>query len=235
MRFLQDNLIPFFKNRQIVFRESRKETEDVVSFLFDKPSDLNWRAGQYGLFTITHKKIKNPTKPFSVSSAPAEDVIRITTVIKDQPSEYKQALLELTPGMTVSMRGPVGPFYLKDDASVLFIAGGIGITPFRSILKQLEAEGKGKKQIQLVLVDSDKRQLFKDELDQLAAQSLVSITYLDSRDRFKQEMDQIIAPYRKKGKIMLAGPQSMVNQLFVDLTSKRISKNRIIKDSFFGY
>jgi len=74
MGFLQDNLIPFFRQRGIVFRESRREADDVVSFLFDKPDDLAWKAGQYGLFTITHKKIKNATKPFSVSSAPAENV-----------------------------------------------------------------------------------------------------------------------------------------------------------------
>lgn len=56
MGFLQDNLIPFFKKRVIVFKEIRRESEDVVSFLFDKPEGLAWKAGQYGLFTITHKK-----------------------------------------------------------------------------------------------------------------------------------------------------------------------------------
>lgn len=43
--------------------------------------------------------------------------------------------MELTPGMTVTMRGPVGPFYVKGNGPLLLIAGGIGITPFRSILK----------------------------------------------------------------------------------------------------
>ncbi|WP_329958829.1 hypothetical protein [Sporosarcina sp. G11-34] len=51
--------------------------------------------------------------------------------------------MELKQGMHVKMSGPVGDFYLKDNNPSLLIAGGIGITPFRSILKQLETEGNG--------------------------------------------------------------------------------------------
>mgnify|MGYP001170051562 CR=1 FL=1 len=236
MGFLQDNLIPFFRQREIVFRESRREADDVVSFLFDKPDDLAWKAGQYGLFTITHKKIKNATKPFSVSSAPAENVIRITTVVRDNPSAFKRALLELSPGMKVTLRGPVGPFYLKDKAPVLFIAGGIGITPICSILKQIEAEGSGgERQIRLLYVDSHRRHLFKDELDRIADRSAVSIDYLDSRDQLYRELDRLADAYRKDGSIMIAGPQSMVNPLAAELRNRKIPKRNIVKDAFFGY
>ena len=89
---------------------------------------------------ITHKKIKNPTKPFTVASAPTENVVRLTMRIGDNPSDFKKAMLELKQGMKVKMSGPVGSFYLKDNNPSLLIAGGIGITPFRSILKQVEAE-----------------------------------------------------------------------------------------------
>ncbi len=90
---------------------------------------------------ITHKKIKNGTKPFTLASAPTEKVVKITTRISNDPSEFKKALLELKQGMTISMSGPVGSFYLKDNSPTLLIAGGIGITPFRSIIKQLEMKG----------------------------------------------------------------------------------------------
>jgi len=236
MGFLQDNLIPFFKQREIVFRESRREADDIVSFHFDKPDDLTWKAGQYGLFTITHRKIKTATKPFSVSSAPAENVIRITTIVKDSPSEFKRALLELAPGMKVTLRGPVGPFYLKDRAPVLLVAGGIGITPIRSMLRQVEAEGSGvERQIRLLYVDGDRRFLFKDELDRIAAQSAVSVDYLESRDSLYRELDRLADSYREGGSIMIAGPQSMVNQLVSELRSRKIPKRNLIKDAFFGY
>lgn len=62
------NLIPIFKKRKLFFKESYIESENVFSFVFEKDKDMTWKAGQYGLVSITHKKIKNLTKPFSLSS-----------------------------------------------------------------------------------------------------------------------------------------------------------------------
>lgn len=132
MGFLQDYFIPIFKKRELTFKERYKESENVHTFVFEKGQYVVWKAGQYGLFSITHKKIKNPTKPFSVASAPAENVVKITTMIRNEASDFKEALLELKQGMKVKMSGPLGSFYLKDDRPALLIAGGIGITPFSS-------------------------------------------------------------------------------------------------------
>lgn len=132
MSFFQDTL-SIFKKKELLFLESYKESEDVHSFLFEKGKDLTWKAGQHGLFTITHKKIKNSTKPFSLASAPIENVVKITVGISDAPSDFKKAMLELKQGMKVSMSGPVGAFYLKENSPPLLIAGGIGITPFMGI------------------------------------------------------------------------------------------------------
>ena len=51
-------MFSIFKKRELSFIESRQETEDVYSFLFEREKDLTWKAGQYGLFSITHKSIK---------------------------------------------------------------------------------------------------------------------------------------------------------------------------------
>lgn len=58
MSFFQDTL-SIFKKRELLFVESYKESDGVYSFLFGKEKDLTWKAGQHGLFSITHKKIKN--------------------------------------------------------------------------------------------------------------------------------------------------------------------------------
>ncbi|WP_346025178.1 FAD-binding oxidoreductase [Alkalibacterium indicireducens] len=95
------------------FIESYKAKEQIYTFVFEKPEDLNWKAGQHGLYDITHKKIKNKTRPFSIPTAPHENTIHITTRIGKELSEFKQALLELKPGMSMRLTGPVGSFYLK--------------------------------------------------------------------------------------------------------------------------
>lgn len=235
MGFLQDNLVPFFKERTLRFLEQRQEAENIYNFRFEKNADLVWKAGQYGLFGITHKKIKNAVRPFSVSSAPAENVVQITTRIDDNPSEFKQALLELNQGMEASLRGPVGPFYLQGSGPVLLIAGGIGITPFRSMLKQVEADGNADdKQIHLLYLDSSKSYLFQDELDQIAKRTSIGITTLDSREDLHREIDQYTAS-AKNSEYFIAGPKSMAEAVSDYLQNKQISKRNIKKDAFFGY
>ena len=235
MSFFQD-VFSVFKKRDLVFLESYKETEGVYTFLFEKEKDFTWKAGQHGLISITHKKIKTATKPFTLASAPTENIVKITTSIGDDPSEFKQALLELKQGMKVRTSGPLGPFYLNDNSPSLLIAGGIGITPFRSMLKQIEAEGNmGEKQIHLLYIDSKKSYLFKDELDEMANHPSISVTYLDSRDDLHQEIDKFTSLYKDNGNYYIAGSKSMVESISGHLQNNNIAKRNIKKDAFYGY
>ncbi len=235
MSFFQDTL-SIFKKRDLLFLESYKELEDVYTFLFKKEKDLSWKAGQHGLFSITHKKIKSPTKPFTLASVPTENVVRLTMRIGDNPSDYKKAMLELKQGMKVKMSGPVGSFYLKDNKPSLLIAGGIGITPFRSILKQVEAEWNGvEKQINLLYLDSKKSYLFKDEMDEIANKTSISVTYLDSRENLHHEIDKFATLNKNNGNYFIAGPKSMVGSISTYLQKNNVSKRNIKKDAFDGY
>ncbi|WP_099364473.1 FAD-dependent oxidoreductase [Fredinandcohnia onubensis] len=233
MGFFQD-MIAVFKKRQLVFIESYKESDDVYTFVFEKEKDLTWKAGQHGLFSITHKKVKNPTKPFTIAAAPSENIVRLTMKINDKPSDFKKAMLELKQGMTIGMSGPLGSFNVNDDRPTVLIAGGIGITPFRSIVKKIEAEGKGnKKPIHLLYMDSEKSYLFKDELD--ANNASISTTYLDSRDNLHQEINKLANLYQNNGQYLIAGPKSMVDSISSYLQNNSISKKNIKKDAFYGY
>jgi ferredoxin-NADP reductase len=235
MGFFQD-MLAVFKKRELPLIESYKESEDVYTFLFEKEKDLTWKAGQHGLFTITHKKIKNATRPFSIASSPTENVVRITMKINDNPSDFKKAMLELKKGMIITMSGPVGPFHLKDNSPSLLIAGGIGITPFRSILKQIESDGsQNEKPIHLLYLDSKKSYLFKEELDETANNISLTVTYLDSKESLHQEINKYANLYKNDGKFFIAGPKSMVETVLGYLQNNNISKRNIKKDSFFGY
>ncbi|MHA6484210.1 FAD-dependent oxidoreductase [Paenibacillus sp. strain BS8-2] len=235
MSFFGD-FLKMFKKKEITFVESIQESEDVYSFLFKKDGDVSWNAGQHGLFRIAHKKVKNPLKPFSVASAPSENIIRLTMRIGHQPSEYKQAMLELTPGMKVNMTGPVGGFQLQEHTPSVFIAGGIGITPFRAMLKQVESQGKrDMKPIHLLYLDSKQNYLYKEELDAIAAHPSISVAYLESREELQRELDGVTGQYKNDAVYYIAGPKAMVTS-FADLVQKNgITKGQIKKDAFFGY
>ncbi|WP_078382499.1 FAD-dependent oxidoreductase [Sutcliffiella halmapala] len=235
MSFLKDAL-SIFKKSELLFLERYKESDEVYTFVFEKPKDLTWKAGQHGLFTITHKKIKDSIRPFTVASAPTENNLKITMRISDAPSEFKKAMLELEKGMKVSMSGPVGSFYLKDNSPTLLIAGGIGITPFRAMVKQLEAEGNGaEKQIQLLYMDSKKSYVYKDEFDEIANNMSIRVTYLDSRDDLHHEIDKFHTSFKNNGKYFIAGSKSMVDSITTHLKNNNISKGNIKKDTFRGY
>lgn len=235
MGFLKDTLA-VFKKRDLALLESRKEAEDIYTFLFEKDDDLVWKAGQHGLFTIAHKKIKNGTRPFTIASSPGENTVRVTTRISGNPSDFKKAMLELKKGTAIRMSGPAGSFHLEGNRPSLLIAGGIGITPFRSMLKQLEAEGKKDAQhIHLIYQDSEKSYILKDELDEIAASTSASIAYVDSREVVRAEIDKFAAANGSNGEYFIAGPTSMVDSLSDYMRSKGISKRNIKKDSFYGY
>lgn len=235
MSFFRD-AISIFKKRDLVLLDSYKETEDVYTFLFEKEEDLTWEAGQHGLFTITHKKVKNSTRPFTVASAPTENVVQITMRISDNPSDFKKAMLEFKKGMTIKLSGPVGSFNIKDKNPTLLIAGGIGVTPFRAMLKQIEKEGNNdEKQIHFLYLDSKKPFIFKDELDAIANNSSITVTYLDSRDDLHQEMDKFIALNKNNGNYFIAGPKSMVDSISTYIQNQNVPKRNIKKDVFYGY
>lgn len=235
MSFIKD-AISIFKKRELAFKESYKETENVYTFRFEKENDVTWKAGQHGLFSISHKKIKNVTRPISVASAPTEDIVQLTLGISDTPSEFKKAMLELKPGMKVSMSGPVGSFYLTDEGPSVLIAGGIGITPFRSMLKQIEAEGNGVgKEIHLLYMDSKGSFVFKDELDEIAKNTSIIVNYFDTRNDLHQEITTLSSLYQNNGKYYIAGPKSMVESISAHLQRNAISKKSIKKDVFFEY
>lgn len=231
MSFLKDTFA-ILKKSDLAFLKKYKESDGVYTFLFEKEKDLTWHAGQHGLFTITHRKIKNATRPLTVASTPAENVVKITTAISDKPSEFKKALLELEEGMKIRMNGPVGSFYLNDNSPALFIAGGIGITPFRAIVKQLETEGNGvQKQIKLLYLDSGKSYIYKDEFDRNTS---IDTSYLASRDELYLEMDKFITSNNNNAKYFIAGSKSMVDSITSHLKSNGILKRNIKKDAFMG-
>lgn len=116
--------------------EKKNIAKNTWSFIFDRKGlDYTFFPGQYNDITITLKNGRKDTRSFTIASSPLEkDIVMITT--KAGKSDFKQSLFNLVPGDTISFRGPLGGFYLREENKVprVFISGGIGITPFRSMI-----------------------------------------------------------------------------------------------------
>jgi ferredoxin-NADP reductase len=142
-----------------------------MSFTFEKPPGWTFRAGQFVDITLLQPAAidaKGDTRGFSISSAPSEGVITITTRLRD--SAFKRNLQVMPVGTRVKVEGPFGDLVI-DDATrpAVVLTGGIGITPFRSIL--VEAAATGGLAQPVVVVYSNRRPEdapFLTELSELA-------------------------------------------------------------------
>jgi ferredoxin-NADP reductase/nitrite reductase/ring-hydroxylating ferredoxin subunit len=163
---------PLKMQLKLIDKVSQKGT-DIMSFRFsrsDNQNQLNYRAGQYSIVDLgTGEDPKGPTRSFTIASSPTEkDSIMITTRIRDTP--FKQKLSRLDPGTVVKITAPAGDFTLSEDYSrpVVFLSGGIGVTPFRSMIKYATDK---QLPVKITMFDSNRNQaniLYKDEFDSWA-------------------------------------------------------------------
>lgn len=118
---------------------NRDIAEGTMAFHFEKPAGLSFKAGQFGNLTLinpTETDAEGNTRVFSFASAPYEDDLILATRIRD--TAFKQVLKTMEPGTEVTLNAPYGSFTLHNNASVpaVFLTGGIGVTPVRSIILQ---------------------------------------------------------------------------------------------------
>ena len=127
----------------VQLREKREVADQTMAFLFEKPAEFSFRAGQYVAITLPKVEFedkKGATRCMSISCAPFEDHLMFAMRITD--TAFKQTFSHMSLGDEIIIRDAVGHFVLPEDQSrpIIFLAGGIGITPVRSILRQAQKD-----------------------------------------------------------------------------------------------
>ena len=154
----------------------KQETQDVKSILFSVPPDFSYKAASHVVIELQlngDSVGKKQMKSFSIASSPTETqvtrAIEISKKITD--SEYSQAFVSLKKGDRVRILGPYGKFLLHEDRNALMIAGGIGITPLRNMIRYTLDK---KLPIKITLLYSNRTSediAYKGELDKLSAEN----------------------------------------------------------------
>jgi ferredoxin-NADP reductase len=118
----------------------------TYDFVFTPDRKLKFRPGQYLEWTlgVKHPDNRGNRRSFTVASAPTEDEIRLGVKFYPEASAFKRSLAAMQPGDKIYATQPAGNFVLprNPNAKLAFIAGGIGITPFRSMLQHLLDRGE---------------------------------------------------------------------------------------------
>jgi ferredoxin-NADP reductase len=121
----------------------REVAERTMAFHFQRPPDFQFKPGQYADLTLTdppETDAEGNIRTFSIASAPFEPALMFTTRMRD--TAFKRVLKSLPIGSEISLAGPMGSFALHNNSKKpgIFLAGGIGITPFLSIILQAAKE-----------------------------------------------------------------------------------------------
>ena len=226
---------------EVLVKGHEEVAAGTMVFRFTKPAGFVFKPGQaVTLFLIEPPPEANSKQRiFSLVSAPFEAELAVATRMREG-SAFKRALKSLQPGAKLQLKGPRGVMTLHEDRSraAVFIAGGIGITPFMSMLRQAAHDRLDQR---LLLLCSNRREQdtpFFAELQGLERRSdnfrlLARMTDLDGfvdEAAIKRFVADAAAPI-----YYLAGPPAMVEAMKAVLRGAGVSEADVRSEQFYGY
>jgi len=225
--------------------------EGTMAFRFEKPPGWTFKAGQYLDMTLldpSETDSEGNVRSFSIASAPHEETLMVATRMRD--TAFKRVMRTMPLGTVVKIEGPSGDLILQNDftRAAVFLAGGIGITPFRSIVHWAAKE---KLPNRIVLFYSNRRpedapflaELQSLERDNPKYELIASMTEMEKSHRpWNGEtglINQEMLGRHLKGAAdpiyYIAGPPAMVKGLREMLNKAGINDDDIRAEEFGGY
>lgn len=225
-------------HRQIELQPLRLVAEQpgYWSVFFARPQNFVFEAGDWIDLHFNDRSLRGGVT-YSLSSSPTESDLRIT--FREGISEFKRALQSIQPSdqLTILQYGNDYGFQLKKNQSSVLIAGGVGIAPFRSMLKEMY-DTKSKETVLLIYLNQSRDYLFKDELDVWAdALPNVSIAYVSTKELSRKKREKHILSLIKNynQNFYISGPPAMVESHEHLLIDAGVPVRDIRIDSFGGY
>ena len=231
--------------------DRQEVAERTLAFRFEKPAAFKFTPGQFLDITLLNPRetdSEGNTRGFSIASAPYEDFLMVATRLRD--TAFKRVLRSVPLGSEVKIEGPFGDLRLHHDKSraAVVLTGGIGITPFRSILLHAAKE---KLPHRIFLFYANRRPedaAFLDELQQLEMQNpnyklVACMTEMQKSSRtWSGESGvinpQMLAKYLKgvtSPVYYVTGPPAMVKAMHTMLVDMGVDDDNIRIEEFAGY
>jgi ferredoxin-NADP reductase len=219
------------KSATVSIKNILPEASGTITLLLEKPKDFSYFAGQYIRVLLYDSKGNKQSRFFSLSSYPEQDFLQITVKIRKSP--FRKLLYQLKTGDRIEIFGPIGKFYVNGDSQgeYVFIAGGIGIAPFNSMIWHLYHNNLP---VTMRLYASFKKTrdiCFADKLKSLDNKKLqVTITVSQNNGRLKAS-DLKIPLHNKK--FFISGKETFVNAWRESLEKLQIAREQIYYETFY--
>ncbi len=240
--------------RYRVFLQLKKREEiarNTYQFYFSPSRQLEFEPGQYMEWTFPHENsdARGVRRYFTLASSPTEELVQLGIRIPENPSSYKRQLLEMKPGETIVADQVAGDFTLPEDHNqpVVFIAGGIGVTPFRSMI-QYAVDTKQQRDITFFYVNRREEDITYRAVFDAAAKSLgITLVYvLTDTEHLPKKWagetgyitKEMLSRYIVDLKVptyYLSGPNAMVDAYKAVLQESGVPERAIQTDYFPGF
>ncbi len=226
-----------------------KLSDDTFLFDFGSIKKFQFVPGQYLEWTLPHSHVdsRGNRRYFSIASGKNENLMMAVKFYKPS-SSYKNALLNLQPGEKMIATSLAGDFVRPKNPSIplVFIAGGIGITPFRSMIEDIIEK---KQNVNIALLFANKNEsdiVFKEDLEKarnfgvkthyiLTDKDKTPSTWNGLRGHIDSDMVKKLLPDFQKRVFFISGPQLMVQNFEKMLRTMGVRKSNIKSDFFPGY
>lgn len=242
--------VSFRKRLVLEFKEKVELSPSIYEFIFKKPKSLNFLPGQYFEWTLGHSRpdSRGVRRYFTVASSPTEENLKIgVRVEKIKGSSFKKSLVNLMPGQKIYAGSLSGDFTVPKNKNekLVFIAGGIGITPFRSIVKYM-IDSKEKRDIVLFYSNSTPESfVYKDILKEaedfglktvyVLTKNYENINWVGHKGRLTTELIKKEVPGFEDRTYYLSGRISMIESYKNLLKGLGIKPHKIVTDYFPGF
>ncbi|OGE83538.1 MAG: hypothetical protein A3B10_03420 [Candidatus Doudnabacteria bacterium RIFCSPLOWO2_01_FULL_44_21] len=227
---------------RLIFKFIRTEevAANIRSFFFKPLKQFTFNPGQFLEWMLPHEKADNRgiRRWFTIAASPTEKEIMLATKFSEKSSSFKQALLQLKPGDELNTVPPDGDFVLPKDESkkLVFIAGGIGITPFRSMVKYMVDKKLNRDIILLYSCKTEADVAFKQLFEQAKSFGIKPIFVIsDQVGYINPDMIKKEVPDWQDRIFYVSGPEPMVESFEKMLASMGIKEANIVRDYFPGY
>lgn len=210
----------------------------AYEFVFRPLRRLRYAAGQYAEFTlpgVSMLSARGNRRTFTIASSPLDQTLSLGVKFYNPASLYKQSLLLLKPGDHVTATHVAGDFTLPRDLAkpVLFVAGGIGITPFISMIRHQIATNTMRDIVLLYFASSSDELAYRPLLDEAGKHGLTVVYFTDPEARLDSQTLMSTVPDIALRRAYISGPPAMVQSYRHLLRSNGV--RRIETDYFSGY
>lgn len=218
-------------------------------YIFATSRPISFEPGQYMEWTLPHSKTdkRGNRRSFSMSSAPNGSEIRFATKLADKSSRFKTELELLKTGDVITAGQLNGDFTLPKQVNqkVAGIAGGIGITPFVSMVRHMIDHNEKRDMVVFYLVASAGEYAYEDvwkKAEPLGVKIIPIVTgpevetsWKGRSGRLTPELLQELIPDFKQRQFYLSGPNGLVQFFRSTLRSLSLKRGAIRSDYFSGY